>query len=89
MKNMHGRGIATSLSELVNDEGPAIGRDKAERWRNVLEEMGEVANRHQFEAIETILSPVRAAMDKFVSADGEKIRREHHESPDRKNGRYA
>ena len=52
-------GICVSLGEFAKDEGDKASIDKAERWRDCLEEMAEIANKEQLGHICPLLSAVK------------------------------
>jgi hypothetical protein len=54
-------GIVEALREFARDEGTVSALVKAEKWRDTLEEMLEVANEQEFQFINQVLSPVREA----------------------------
>ena len=66
-------GIAVALLGYAEDEGAMSAARKAERWRDVLEEMAEVADAEQRRALARLLEPVRAAIGAFAGPVNEAL----------------
>jgi len=65
-KSSFGAGIATNLLRFAKDEGIRSALNKAENWRDSLEEMAEIANTPQQNSIELVLVPIKYAISLLV-----------------------